>query len=174
VAGEAERHALPGAELDVEALGQPPLDPPELLGVEAELEHVRGLGRARELRVHGLVRAVRLPLEEVREPAPAAVREVRLVDDVRLCGGDGLLGEPLCLDGVEVGVVAGGEVDDRPALGREAREVRRLVLVALAADEVAVRVVHVRPLELAALHAELEVRQVRAGEVGREVGRGEQ
>ena len=41
VLGGAERLALPAAELDVEVLRQPPLDPPELLGVEAELEHVR-------------------------------------------------------------------------------------------------------------------------------------
>ena len=46
-----------------------------------------------------------------------------------------------------------------------------LVLVALAADEVAARVVNVRPLELAALNLELEVRQVRTGQVGREVRR---
>ena len=48
------------------------------------------------------------------------------------------------------------------------------MLVALAADEVAVRVVDVRPLELAALHLELELRQVRAGEMRREVGGREQ
>ncbi len=48
------------------------------------------------------------------------------------------------------------------------------MLVALAADEVAVRVVDVRPLELPALHLELERRQVRAGEVRREIGGGEQ
>ena len=170
VLGGAERLALPGAELDVEALRQLPLDPPELLGVEAELEHVRRLGRARELRVDGLVRAVRLALEEVREPAPGAVGEVRLVDDLRLAGANRLLGEPPRLVGVEALVVVGRDADDRAPLGDEPREVRRLVLVTLAADEVAVRVVDVRPLELAALHLQVQVRQVRAGEVRREVG----
>ncbi len=160
----------PAAELDVEALRQLPLDPPELLGVEAELEHVRRLGRARELRVDGLVRAVRLALEEVREPAPGAVGEVRLVDDLRLAGANRLLGEPPRLVGVEALVVVGRDADDRAPLGDEPREVRGLVLVALAADEVAVRVVHARPLELAALHLQVQVRQVRAGEVPREVG----
>ena len=149
----------------MEALRQPPLDPPELLGVEAELEHVRRLGRARELRVDGLVRAVRLALEEVREPAPGAVGEVRLVDDLRLAGANRLLGEPPRLVGVEALVVVGRDADDRAPVGDEPREVRSLVLVALAADEVAVRVVHVRPLELAALHLQVQVRQVRAGEV---------
>ena len=139
----------------MEVLRQPPLDPPELLGVEAELEHVRGLGRARELRVHGLVRAVRLALEEVREPAPGAVGEVRLVDDLRLAGADRLLGEPPRLVGVEALVVVGRDADDRASLGDEPREVRGLVLVTLAADEVAVRVVHARPLELAALHLQV-------------------
>ena len=47
------------------------------------------------------------------------------------------------------------------------------MLVALAADQVDVRVVRVRPLELLADDREREVRQVRAGEVVREVGRGE-
>ena len=174
VLGGAERLALARAELDVEVLRQLPLDPLELLGVEAELEHVRRLGRARELRVDGLVRAVRLALEEVGEPAPGAVREVRLVDDLRLAGADRLLGDAARLLGVEAVVVVGRDADDAPAVGLEPRQVRRLVLVALVADEVAVRVVDERPLELAALHAELELRQVRAGEVVPEVGRGEQ
>ena len=47
------------------------------------------------------------------------------------------------------------------------------MLVALPADQVDVGVVGVRPLELLADDGEREVRQVRAGEVVREVGRGE-
>ncbi len=58
-------------------LRQPPLDPLELGCVEAELEQVAGLRGAGELRVHGLVRAVRLALEEVGEPAPACRRRGR-------------------------------------------------------------------------------------------------
>ncbi len=107
VVGRPQRLALARAELDVEVLGQRPLDPPELLGVEAELDHVERLRRARELRVDGLVRAVGLPLEEVREPAPGAVREVRLVDDVGLRAPDRLLGRAPRLVGVEVLVVVG-------------------------------------------------------------------
>ena len=86
--GRPQRLPLAGAELDVDVLGQPPLDPLELLGVEAELDDVERLRGARELRVDGLVRAVGQPHEEVGEPAPGAVREVGLVDDVRLarCG----------------------------------------------------------------------------------------
>ena len=82
--GRPQRLPLAGAELDVDVLGQPPLDPLELLGVEAELDDVERLRGAGELRVDGLVRAVGQALEEVGEPAPRAVREVGLVDDVRL------------------------------------------------------------------------------------------
>ena len=146
---------------------------------------MRRLGRARELGVHrfierrpGLLRRGEACLalvdhdllEEVGEPAPGAVREVRLVDDLRLAGADRLLGEPARLVGVEPAVVVGRDADDRAAFRLEPCEVRRLVLVALAPDEVAVRVVDVRPLELPALHAQVERGQVRAREVPREVG----
>ena len=70
---DAEALPLPAPVLDVDVLDRRALDPLELLGVEAELEQVRRLGRARELRVDGLVGAVRRALEEVGEPAPAAV-----------------------------------------------------------------------------------------------------
>ncbi len=49
-------------------------DPRHLLGVEQQLQHVRRLGAARELRVDGLVAAVGLLLEEVAEAAPASRR----------------------------------------------------------------------------------------------------
>ena len=75
--GEAEALALLRAEHDVHPLGRAPLDPPELLRVEAELQHRSRLRRARELRVDGLVGAVRLPLEEVGDAAPAVVRRGR-------------------------------------------------------------------------------------------------
>ena len=94
------------------------------------------------------------PLEEVGEPAPGAVGEVRLVDDVGLACPYRLFGEPAGLVGVEPLVVVGGNAHDRAALRLESRQVRGLVLVALAADQVAVRVVDVRSLELAALHLE--------------------
>ena len=87
-----QRLPLPVPSSTCTILGQPPLDPLELLGVEAELEDVERLRRARELRVHGLVRPVGCRFEEVREPAPGAVREVRLVDDVGLAGANRVLG----------------------------------------------------------------------------------
>ena len=88
---------------------------------------------------------------------------------------DRLLREPPRLDGVEVLVVVGREADDRLALGLEPRQVCRLVLVALARDEVGVRVLARRRLrDLAAQDGRGELGQVRAGEVGREVGGREQ
>jgi hypothetical protein len=90
------RLALAGAELDVHVPRGGALDPRELLGVEAELEHVSRLRVPRELRVDGLVGAVGLAFEEVRDPPPAVrVNEDALVDDVyalpdgvfRLAGG---------------------------------------------------------------------------------------
>ena len=82
---DAERLALAPPVLHVDVLDRRTLDPRDLLRVEAELQHVRGLGAPRELRVDRLVGPVRLPLEEVGEPAPACVRvrEIRLVDHVR-------------------------------------------------------------------------------------------
>ena len=169
----SERLPHARAELDVDVLGQAPLDPLELGRVEAELEEVPRLRGAGELRVHGFVRAVRQALEEVGEPAPGAVREVGLVDDVRLCAADGLLGRAPRLVGVEVAVLVGAHAGDARAVGLEPREVGALVLVPLPHDELAVRVVDVRPRELAALDEELELRQVRAGEVVRQIGRRE-
>ena len=75
--------ALSRAQLDVHVRRSTALDPGELLGVEAELEHVSRLRMPRELRVDGLVRPVGLALEEVGDPAPAVgVEEDALVDDV--------------------------------------------------------------------------------------------
>ena len=109
-----------------------------------------GLARARELRVDGLVAAVGLLLEEVAEPAPRPVGQVRLVDDVCRAGADRLLGQPLRLVGVEALVVVGRDPDDRAPLGLEPREVGGLVLVPLAEDEVAVRRLELRLDDLTA------------------------
>ena len=169
----------PGAEHDPHPLGQAPLDARKLVRVERELEHRGRLCAPRELRVDRLVRHAALVVldlhEEVGEPAPDAVGEVRLVDDIGLPSADRLLREPPCLDGVEVLVVVGRKADDRLPLGLEPRQVCRLVLVALACDEVGLRVLARRRLrELAAQDGRGELGQVRAGEVGREVGRGEE
>ncbi len=168
-----QRRALARAELDVDVLGQPTLDPLELLGVEAELDRVERLRGARELRVDGLVRAVGQPHEEVGEPAPRAVREVGLVDDVGFRAPDGLLGRAASLVGVEVLVVVGLEAQDAEPVRLKPREVRSLVLVPLPHDDLPVRVDDVRPRELAPLNAQLELRQVRAGEMVRQIGRRE-
>ncbi len=170
--GDAEALPLPAAVLDVHALDRRILQPFDDLRVEEELKHVRGLGRPRELRVDRLVGSLRRLLEEVREAVPAAVLalEVRLVDDVGCAVAHGLLREPPRHVGVEVLVVVGRDSNDRAALALEPLEVRRLVLAALPEDEVAVRVVDVRLLALLPENLERERRQMRAGEVGREVG----
>ena len=58
-------------------------------------------------------------------------------------------------------------------LGAERAEVSALVLQPLAADQLGLLVLDVRPLELAARVRERERRQVLAGEEGRDVGRRE-
>jgi hypothetical protein len=67
----------------VHLVGPRTLDPRELLGVEAKLDHVSRLRPPRELGVDDLVEAVRPPLEKVRPPAPRTVDEGRLVDKRR-------------------------------------------------------------------------------------------
>ena len=136
------------------SVGRAPLDARDLLGVEAELEDVIRLRRARELRVVDLV-GVRPERggrgdahEKVRVPRPAGgVEEDGLVDDL----GAGAhrfdrlrrraLGVP-----APVGVADVDRRDVTP-VSDELREVSRLVLLALALDQVALRVVDVRPLD---------------------------
>ena len=168
-----QRRRLARAELDMDVLGQPTLDSLELLGVEAELDRVERLRGARELRVDGLVRAVGQPHEEVGEPAPRAVREIGLVDDVGFCAPDCILGRTTLLVGVEVLVVVGLEAQDAEPVHLEPSEVRSLVLVPLPHDDLPVRIDDVLPLEFPPLNAQLELRQVRAGEVVRQIGRRE-
>src|SRR6266513_3099787 len=60
----AKRLAPARAELDVELRRPPALDARELLGIEAELQHVLRTGGAGELGVDRLVRAIRQPLEK--------------------------------------------------------------------------------------------------------------
>ena len=79
--------ARAGAELDVDVLGQVAGLRGDRLGVEAQLQHVAGLGGvAGQLGVDRLVdeRAVGQidPLEEVGDPADAVVHERHLEDDV--------------------------------------------------------------------------------------------
>src|SRR3954471_20782408 len=64
--------ALAEAVDDVHELRAPALDARELLGVEAELKHVRRPRAPCELRVDDLVGTVGEALDEVRESAPGA------------------------------------------------------------------------------------------------------
>ena len=173
--GDPEALPLAAAVLDVHTLDGRVLQPLDDLGVEQELQNVRGLRRPRELRVDRLVRPIGRLLEEVREPVPAPVvaGEVRLVDDIRRAGAHRVLGEFPRGVGVEAFLVVGRDPEDRAALTLEPLEVRRLVLPALAQDQVDARVVDVWPLARPVDDLERERRQMRAGEVRREVGRRE-
>jgi hypothetical protein len=162
-----------GARHDVQPLGQPPLDPPDLLRVEDELEHGRRFPRPRELRVPGLVAP---PAEvgrlvdaddEVGEPAPALAREDGLVDDLGAVAHR-LLGERGGL--VEVAPTE-PDLDDLAALGLELGEVRPLVLIPLLGNQRRNVGARVRPGARAARDLELERRQIRAREVARQIGR---
>ena len=86
---------------------------------------------------------------------------------------DRLLGRAPSLVGVEVLVVVGLEAQDAEPLRLKRREMRSLVLVPLPHDDLPVRVDDMRPRELAPLNAQLELCQVRAGEMVRQIGRRE-
>ena len=155
----------------------PALDPADLLRVEGQLEHGGRLRRPRELGVPDLVapwaearRRLVHADQEVGPPPPAVAGEGGLVDDVgagahRVLGGRG--------GGCRTRRPSTRDVDDVAAILAQLREERLLVLVALPGDEVGELVPAVRPAALAARRLELEPRQIRAGEVGREVGRRE-
>ena len=144
-----------------------PLDPPELLVVEEELEDVGRLRRARELGVERLVGAVRLAEEEVGDAAPVLVGEDALVDDVGLAGADRVGGRA---GGAVVVAARVVDLEDGLPLGAEALEVGALVLEPLAEDQLRLLVLDLGPLDLAARVRERERRQVLAGEEGRDVG----
>jgi len=103
-------------------------------------------------------------------PAPVAGGEDALTDDLdaraeRLLRALGGCFEP---------VVAEADLDDLAPLLEQRGQKRRLVLFALAGDEVGVRVLALgRGHDLLALELGGELRQVRASEVSREIGRGE-
>ena len=139
----------------------------------------RRTGAAARARAWRCGRASCRPARSRRRPAapgsprtpPRCRREVRLVDHVGGARADRVLGEPLRLARVEVLVVEGRQRDDGLPLAHEPGEVRLLVLVSLAEDEVAVRGVELRLHDLAACGRERQRRQVRAGEMVGEVRR---
>ena len=153
---------------DVHALPAPPLDARDLLGVEAELEHVLRLGEAGELRVDDLIAgAVREAFDEVGEPAPGAVGKDGLVDDVGSVA-DGLLSLPR---GAHPVAIVEGDLGDAAPIGAELSQVGGLVLLSLTPDQVGVRVEPERLLQLAASDRDLERGQVLARQERVEVGR---
>ena len=164
-----ERRDLPGAQHDMHERRAQPLDARDLLGVEAELEDVVRLRRARELRVVDLVgvrpeRGRRVDAhQEVRVSGPAGrVEEGGLVDDLSavphflMCFGRRSFDVPAPVGILDV------DRDNVAAAGDEVRDVGSLVLGPLALDQVALRVVDVRPLPLAARNLKLEHGQVLA------------
>ena len=151
---DAIRLALAGAELDVHALRHASGDAPDLLGVEAKLEHVRRLAVTRELGVEGLVGAVRLKDDEVREPPPLAVDERGLVDHLA-AGAHGVLG---LASGALPIPVADVDRDDVASVRDQLLEVDLLVLLALPSDERSLRILCARLNPLTASDLEFEPR----------------
>jgi hypothetical protein len=98
------------------------------------------------------VHAVLLPLEEVGNPAPPrGIDEHGLVDDL----GAG----PYCLlrrPRRRVPIAVERDVNDAEPIGLKGREVRRLVFLALAANELGLRALDIGPLELALGKSKLE------------------
>ena len=164
---------------DRDRLGRDALEPCELVRVDAHLEDRGGLDALGELRVGDVVapraevrRAVVAPEQEVRVPAPAAVEERALEDDVR---PGAHRGERLGLGVAQLRGrprLAARHLHDRPALLAERLDVQRLVLVAAPPDELQLRVVADGLLELAARTQLLERHQVVALEEADEVCRG--
>jgi hypothetical protein len=134
----------------VNVLRTRPLDRGNAVAVEAELQHVRGLFRPRELRIERLV-APRSELriafhleQEIGAPAPGAVGERRLENDVRALAHrfDRPRGS-----GVEIPVLH-RDLDDLPALRVHAHQHVGLVLHALVRQKLRafVECVRFRPL----------------------------
>jgi hypothetical protein len=145
----------------VHPLGQPSLDAPDLLGVKGELKDVRRLARPRELRVGDVVRAIGLPLDEVRVPDPPVMLEGGLVHDLHTRPDRRL----------RLSRIGGRR--DLPSLRPQLLEVGGLVLLALAANEIGLRVVDGDPSELAAGDRQLERAQMLTLEEVVEARRGE-
>jgi hypothetical protein len=113
-----------------------------------------------ELRVGDLVRPVRLPLDEVGNPAPAVgVDEDALVDDVVRAAPDRVGGD--ASRALLVAIVGVDDEDTLPLVA-QLREVRALVLATLATDELGLQIVLVGPNQLATRDREPERSEVLA------------
>ena len=170
-----ERALLADPEQHVHALGRHALNGRDAGAVEAELQDVRGLLGARQLGVERLVAPGAEPGgpldldEEVRAPAPPAIHERGLRDDLG-AGPHGLC--RLSRRRLEVPRLAERDLDDLAPLGPEPLEVGALVQLALAPQQLRVLVGDERPGALAARDLERQRRQVRALEVVVQVGGG--
>ena len=140
------------------------LDGRDRFAVEAELQDVGGLLGPRQLRVERLVapaperRRLLDALEEVRAASPVAADERRLLDDLR-AGAHRL--DRGARRALEVPAVGADDVDDLAAGRAQAGQVRGLVRLALAPEQVAVIVRRVWSLAGAA--RDLEASVVRCG-----------
>ena len=144
------------------------LDRGDAVAVEAELQDVRGLFGAGQLGVERLV-APRAepcrpldPQQEVRAPAPASIHERGLRDHLG-ARPHGLRRPPG--RGLEIPGLAELDLDDGAALALQALEVRALVYLALAPQQVGFLVGDVRTRALAPRHLEGQGRQMRALDV---------
>ena len=155
---DAEALALLRPEHDVHPLRHGALNPPDLLGIEAELKHVTRLRMPRELRVDHLVPPVSLPLHEVGKPTPATVDETGLVDHVGACAHRvlGRQGGSVEVEALE------RDRGDGAAVREKLFEIGGLVLVALPLDEIGLRVLGDGLPELVPRDGELELGQVLA------------
>ena len=155
----------------------------EQVDVGADLEHRPGLHVARQLGVRHLV-VVRTPgarplgivhpKQEVRVPAPTAVEEGRLVDDVRT-GGHGLarfLGRGPQLRALVLDRAIARDLDDGPALRPQLGQVALLVLLAPPPEDVQLRVVDMWSPHQPGQRRAFEGGEVLAFEVSDQIGGG--
>ena len=157
---------LARAEDDVDPLGLAALEASDLLAVEAELEQEVGLGAPGELGVGDLVapgaevgRAVVYAEEEVGVAGPAVVEEGALVDDLGAVAHGREGGLCRCL---RAAFWSRRNLDDVLAGFLQRLEIGRLVLVALASDQIGPDRPAVRRVETPLDNREIELRQMRA------------
>ena len=184
VVGHPERPEATGgtAQDDVERGGLDALDGGQHVHVHADLEHGGRFDVASELGVRDLVviwapsaRPIRVvhPKQEVRVAAPGAIEERGLVDDVRSGSHRPLRlgrGRPQLLAAILDRSVE-RDLDHRSALAGELRQVATLVLLAAPAQDVQLRIGHMRALREARQNGPFERGQVLALEIADQVGR---